>query len=591
MDKKYGAIVIGAGHAGSEAALACARMGIKTLIITLNIDSIASMPCNPAIGGIAKGQIVREIDAMGGEMGWITDHAGIQFKILNASRGAAVWSPRAQCDKQLYSVMMSHSLQKQTNLDILQSEATSLIVKNSKVCGVKILTGEEIEAEAVIITAGTFLRGKIHIGKTNFDGGRFSEKSAESLSKSLTDDCGLELKRFKTTTPPRINTNSVDYSKMTEHPGDEKPVPFSHFTERESWRRNLRQISCWMTYTNPQSHKYVQDNLDTSSIGIGDSDSKSPRYCPSIEEKIQRYPEKEKHQIFLEPEGRSTNEVYLNGLYTGLPFDVQQKMINSISGLEYAKVIRYGYAIEYDFSDPLQIKKSLETKNIENLFLAGQVNGTTGYEEAAAQGFMAGVNAALKLQQREPLILGRPEAYIGIMIDDITTKGMDEPYRMFTSRAEFRLSIRNDNADLRLMDIGRHLGLISGEAYKRFDRYRNTLLDIYEGKEENLPSDNELLPWSIEQAREEVAIHKKYEGYIEIQNKTAKKVKKNEDRKIPEDFDYNVLSSLSSETKQRLSTVKPQTLGQASRIQGIKPSDIAILTIYLEKRRRAKNEK
>lgn len=588
MEKKYDIIVIGAGHAGCEAALASARMGLKTLIVTLNVDSVASMPCNPAIGGIAKGQIVREIDALGGEMGWITDHAGIQFKMLNSSRGPAVWSPRAQCDKQLYSVMMSHSIQKQANLDILQSEATAIIVKNNKVCGVKIFTGEEIAADAAIVTAGTFLKGKIHIGKTDFDGGRFNEKAAMYLSKSLTEDCGIVLKRFKTTTPPRINANSVDYSKMTEQPGDEKPVPFSHFTEKESWRQNLRQISCWLTYTNAQSHKYVQDNIDFSSIGIGESDSKSPRYCPSIEEKIQRYPQKEKHQIFLEPEGRSTNEVYLNGLYTGLPFDIQQKMINSISGLEQAKVIRYGYAIEYDYSDPLQITKSLETKNVQNLFLAGQVNGTTGYEEAAAQGFMAGVNAALKIQQREPLILGRPEAYIGIMIDDITTKGMDEPYRMFTSRAEYRLSIRNDNADLRLMDIGRYLGLISDQAYKRFELYRNALLDIYDGKEENLSSDKEMLPWTMEQAREEVAIHKKYEGYIEIQNKTAKKVKKNEDRMIPVDFDYNELSSLSAETKQRLSTVKPQTLGQASRIQGIKPSDIAILTIYLEKRRRAK---
>ena len=590
MEKKYNAIIVGAGHAGCEAALACARMGLKTLIITLNIDSIASMPCNPAIGGIAKGQIVREIDALGGEMGWITDRSGIQFKMLNSSRGPAVWSPRAQCDKAMYSILMSHSLQKQKNLDILQSEVISLIVKNGKVKAVKILTGENIEADVVIITAGTFLKGKIHVGKTEFDGGRFNERAASHLSNSLINDCGLELRRFKTSSPARINADSVDYSKMTEQPGDENPRPFSHFTERNSWRKNLIQLSCWLTYTNPQTHKYVQDNIDSSSIDIGDSDSKSPRYCPAIEEKIIRYPDKEKHQIFLEPEGRSTNEVYLNGLYTGLHFDIQQKMINSINGLEKAKVIRYGYAIEYDYSNPLQIKNSLETKNIENLFLAGQINGTTGYEEAAAQGFMAGANAALKFQERQPLILRRPEAYIGILIDDITTKGMDEPYRMFTSRAEYRLSIRNDNADLRLMDIGRYLGLISDAAYKRFELYRNTLTDVYEGKEKNLPSDEELLPWSMEQVREEVAIYKKYEGYIEIQNKMAKKVKKNEDRSIPEDFDYDILSSLSAETKQRLSKVKPQTLGQASRIQGIKPSDIAILTIYLEKQRRQKSE-
>lgn len=591
MENKYGVIVIGAGHAGCEAALASSRMGIKTLIITLNADSIASMPCNPAIGGIAKGQIVREIDAMGGEMAWITDNAGIQFKMLNASRGPAVRSPRAQCDKQLYCIMMSRSLQKQANLDILQSEVVSVSVKNNKACGVGILTGEEISAAAVIITAGTFLNGKIFAGKTCFDGGRFNEKAAGRLSKSLKDDCGLVLKRFKTTTPPRINAASADYSKMTEQPGDEKPVPFSHFTQKDSWRKKLSQISCWLTYTNPQAHKYVQDNLESSSINAGDPAGKSPRYCPSIEEKIHRYPQKEKHQIFLEPEGRGTDEVYLNGLYTGLPFDAQRKMINAVSGLENAKIIRYGYAIEYDFSDPLQIKQSLETKNVENLYLAGQINGTTGYEEAAAQGFMAGVNAALRLQGGQPLVLGRQEAYTGVLIDDITTKGTDEPYRMFTSRAEFRLSIRNDNADLRLTDIGRSLGLISDEAYKRFELYRKTFTDIFEGREENLPSDDLLTPWTIEQAREEASIHKKYEGYIEIQNKTARKVKKNEDRMIPENFNYSLLSSLSAETKERLSAVRPRTLGQASRIQGIKPSDIAVLTVYLEKRRRAKNEK
>ncbi len=591
MEQKYNATVIGAGHAGCEAALACARMGLKTLIITLNMDSVASMPCNPAIGGIAKGQIVREIDALGGEMGWITDHAGIQFKMLNASRGPAVWSPRAQCDKELYSVLMSKSLQNQQNLDILQSEASSLIVKNNKICGVKIATGEIIDSDMIIITAGTFLKGRIYVGNTNFEGGRFNERAASFLSSSLINDCGVKLKRFKTTTPPRINTNTVDYSKMTEQAGDEIPQPFSHFTDKENWRKNLRQLSCWLTYTNQSSHKVVADNIDLSSINIGETDSQSPRYCPAIEEKILRYPDKERHHIFLEPEGRSTNEVYLNGLYTGLPFDVQQKMINSIEGLENAKVTRYGYAIEYDYSDPLQIKNSLEIKSTENLFLAGQINGTTGYEEAAAQGLMAGINAALKFFGKDPLVLGRPEAYTGIMIDDITSKGVDEPYRMFTSRAEYRLSIRNDNADLRLMDIGRSIGLISDAAYRKFDIYRNVLIDIYDGKEENLPPEEEMLPWTMEQARQEVEIAKKYEGYIEIQNKSAKKVKKNEDRRIPEDFEYGSLDSLSAETKERLSEAKPQTLGQAAKLRGIKPSDIAILSIHLEKRRRAKNAK
>ncbi|MDR3195342.1 MAG: tRNA uridine-5-carboxymethylaminomethyl(34) synthesis enzyme MnmG [Endomicrobium sp.] len=591
MERKRQVVVIGAGHAGCEASLACARMGLKTLIITLNVDSIARMPCNPAIGGIAKGQMVREIDAMGGEMGWITDHAGLQFKILNSSRGPAVWSPRAQCDKELYSVLMSKSLQNQLNLEILQSEAASLIVKNGKVCGVKILTGETIGAAAVVVTTGTFLKGDIYLGKMHFDGGRFNEKAAAYLSKSLSEDCGLALGRFKTTTTPRINSLSIDYSKMTEQPGDEKPKPFSHFTEVERWRKNLKQLPCWLTYTNPATHKIVGDNLELSSIPIGKANSKSPRYCPAIEEKIERYPEKTSHHIFVEPEGYNTNEVYLNGLYTGLPFDLQQQMINSIAGLENAKVIRYGYAIEYDYSSPLQIKKTLETKTVENLFFGGQINGTTGYEEAASQGFVAGVNAALKVLGGDPLTLKRNESYIGILIDDITTRGVDEPYRMFTSRAEYRLSIRNDNTDLRLMDIGRSLGLISDKAYKKFDLYRQTLADVYEGKTDRLPSDEDLSPWSLEKAKEEVYIRKKYEGYIEIQDKTANKMKKNEDRQIPEDFDYDKIDSFSSETKQRLKEVRPQTIGQASRVHAIKPSDIAILTIYLEKRKKEKKQK
>ncbi|MDR1401012.1 MAG: tRNA uridine-5-carboxymethylaminomethyl(34) synthesis enzyme MnmG [Endomicrobium sp.] len=591
MERKYHIIVIGAGHAGCEASLACARLGLKTLIITLNVDSIARMSCNPAIGGIAKGQMVREIDALGGEMGKITDRAGLQFKTLNKSRGPAVWSPRAQCDKWLYSTLMSKSLQNQLNLDILQSEVTSLIVRNNKVCGVKILTNEIINAEAVIVATGTFLRGVIHLGKIHFNGGRFNEHQASYLSKSLTEDCGIKLGRFKTTTPPRINATSIDYSKILKQYGDEKPVPFSHFTEIEKWRKNLKQLSCWLTYTNKTTHRIVSDNLALSSINIGEVGSKSPRYCPAIEEKIERYPEKTSHHIFVEPEGYNTNEVYLNGLYTGLPFNLQQQMINSILGLENARVIRYGYAIEYDYSDPLQIKKTLETKTVENLFLSGQINGTTGYEEAASQGFIAGINAGLKILNTPPLILGRNESYIGILIDDITTKGMDEPYRMFTSRAEYRLSIRNDNADLRLMDTGRLIGLISDKVYEKFELYRNTLTHTYEGKRENLPTNDDLSPWSFEKINEEIYIYKKYRGYIEIQNKMANKVKKNEERRIPENFDYNKIESLSAETKQRLLKIRPQTMGQASRIHAIKPSDIAILTICLEKQRKEKKQR
>ncbi|MDR3048242.1 MAG: tRNA uridine-5-carboxymethylaminomethyl(34) synthesis enzyme MnmG [Elusimicrobiota bacterium] len=591
MTEKYNIIVIGAGHAGCEAALAASRLGLKTLLITINADSIARMPCNPAVGGIAKGQMVREMDALGGEMGWITDHAGVQFKMLNRSRGPAVWSPRAQCDKEMYSVLMTKSIQSQANLSLLQSEVSSIIVKHNKVCGVKIATGEIIDTDAAIVTTGTFLMGRIYLGKDYFVGGRFNERAATYLSKSLIDDCGLKLGRFKTTTPPRVNTNSIDYNKMTIQPGDEKPLPFSHFTEVEKWRTNLNQLPCWLTYTNPQTHKIVLDKADLSSIGIGETNSKSPRYCPAIEEKIERYPQKERHQIFVEPEGRMTNEMYLNGLFTGIPFNAQERMIHSIAGLESAKIIRFGYAIEYDYVKPLQIKKTMETKTVENLFLGGQINGTTGYEEAGVQGFMAGVNAVLKLLGKEPFILGRDEAYIGILIDDITTKGMDEPYRMFTSRAEYRLSIRSDNADLRLMDKGHSLGLISDKAYAKFELYRKTLNQMLEKETEILPTDEELNPWSAEKIKDEIDICNKYKGYIEIENKMFQKMKKSEARVIPEDFDYNLLHSISVETKQRLSQTRPSTIGQASRIPSIKPSDIAILTIYLEKMRKEKKPK
>jgi tRNA uridine 5-carboxymethylaminomethyl modification enzyme len=589
MNNKYNVIVVGAGHAGCEASLASARIGLKTLIITLNIDSIANMPCNPAIGGIAKGQIVREIDAMGGEIGIATDNSCLQFKMLNISKGPAVWSPRAQCDKAYYSTYMTKSLQNQKNLNILQSEVVSIIVKNKKVFGVKILTGEIIKSDIVIITTGTFLNATIHLGKQYFYGGRFNEKNSSYLSKSLVCDCGLNIKRFKTTTTPRINSRTIDYSKIIKQFGDINPVPFSHFTNVKKWEKTLKQLPCWLTYTNKTTHKIVHDNLGISSINIGTVNSKSPRYCPSIEEKIERYPEKDKHRIFVEPEGYNTNEIYLNGLYTGLPFKIQKKIINSIVGFENAAVIRYGYAIEYDYSDPLQIKHTLETKQVENLFLAGQINGTTGYEEAAAQGFVAGVNSALKILDKDPLILERSNSYIGVLIDDIITKGVDEPYRILTSRSEFRLSVRNDNADLRLMKIGYSIGLISKKIYKKFMLYKEMITKLKNNINVNIKTYNKnLYPWSINKVKNEIEIQKKYYGYIKIQNSFINKIKKNERKKIPKNIDYSKINYLSTETKEKFIKIKPETIGQASRIPGIRQSDIAMLVINIEKNKKQK---
>ena len=587
---KYDVIVIGGGNAGCEAALAPARIGLKTLLITQNIDLIANMPCNPAIGGIAKGQIVREVDALGGEMGWITDMAGIQFKILNKSRGPAVWSPRAQCDKKLYSMFMQNSIISQKNLDLLQATATQLIIENNKVTGVKTNLDEDIYAQAVIITTGTFLNGKIFVGKTVFNGGRFSEKSSTDLSESLKKDCGLEISRFTTCTPMRVNGSTVDYSKMTPQPGDNPPVPFSHFTNTKVWQQTKKQVPCYLVYSNEKTHKIIRDNIKESSLYNGLANAHGPRYCPSIEDKIVRFPDRTRHQLFLEPESLSTQEVYINGLFTGLGEKVQQELLHSIEGLENTKIIRYGYAIEYDYIPPTQTKHTLETKNIENLYLAGQINGTTGYEEAAGQGIVAGINAALKILQRDPLILHRQESYIGILIDDLVTKNVDEPYRMFTSRAEYRLSIRNDNADLRLMELGHNIGLISDAMYKKFTLYRQALVDLYENTGAPLPTDEELSPWSMEKVNEELEITKKYEGYIHIQEQSAKKLAKYENKQIPKDFDYDAISTLSAETKEKLKKVLPLTLGQANRIPGIKPSDILFLNIAIEKAKKEKAE-
>jgi len=586
IQPEYDVIVVGAGHAGCEAALVCARMGLKTLLATMNLDTIAQMSCNPAIGGLAKGQIVREIDALGGEMAKITDEAGLQFRMLNLSRGPAVQSPRAQCDKKIYSGLMKRVLEAQHNLDLLQAEATAIIREGHRVSGIETKTGVKFSAGSVIITAGTFMKGLIHVGLENFPGGRLGELSSEGLSASLAG-FGFEIKRLKTGTPPRLNGSTMDFSKLSIQPGDEPPAPFSHFTDTLAWQKQKKQLACWLTYTNERTHEAIRNNLDRSPLYSGVIKSVGPRYCPSIEDKVVRFAERNRHQVFLEPEGYNTLEYYANGISTSLPQDVQETIVHSIEGLEYTKIMRYGYAIEYDYCPPVQLKATLETKLVENLYLAGQVNGTTGYEEAAAQGFIAGINAALKIKGREPFILRRDEAYIGVLIDDLVTKGVDEPYRMFTSRAEYRLILRNDNADLRLMEYGHYFGLVSDDFYCRFIKYKAAVERHSAENTAEYPADEEILPWSKEKIDQEVAILNKYSGYILIQKQMIAKLKNMEEKRIPENFDYDGVSSLLTETRQKLKKFLPRTVGQASRISGVTPADLAILSIYMEKEKRA----
>lgn len=619
-NKNYDIIVVGAGHAGCEAAVAAARMGSRTLLITMHLGLVAQMSCNPAMGGIAKGQIVKEIDALGGFSGIVADRSTIQFRMLNRSKGPAMWSPRTQNDKYLFSSMWKQVLETQPNLELRQDTVNDIIIEQNKVVGVKTQQGNTIFGEKIILTNGTFLNGRIHIGEVNFAGGRMGESNSLYLSDKL-KDFGLTVKKLKTGTPVRIDKRTVDFSKMEEQKGDENPDKFS-FSDTLPVEQ---QMSCWITYTNPQVHDILRTGFDASPMFQGRIQGVGPRYCPSIEDKINRFSERDRHQLFLEPEGRDTNEYYLNGFSSSLPEEVQIKAMHLIPGLEHAKVFRPGYAIEYDFFDPTQLKFSLESKLLDNLYLAGQVNGTTGYEEAACQGLMAGINAHLSLQGKEPLVLGRSQAYIGVLIDDLVTKGVEDPYRMFTSRAEYRILLRQDNADERLTPIGHQLGLIDDERYAKMQtkyEHQQLMVDFLSEHHAKPAEVNEYLeevetsPLTqrtkyaslllrpqvelnrlkncceriaafaeenhiTEQEQENAEIRIKYANYIEKEKEMADKLSNLDNIKISADFDYKNFPSLSLEAREKLSRVKPDNLGQASRISGVSPSDIAALMIYL----------
>lgn len=598
MHTEFDVIVAGAGHAGCEAALATARMGMSTALLTINLDTIAQMSCNPAIGGLAKGQLVREIDALGGEMAKVTDETGIQFRMLNTKKGPAVHSPRAQADKKAYQFSMKKRVESQSNLFLRQEIVDDLIIDNKKVVGLTGQSGIKYKAKAVIITTGTFLKGLIHIGEFITSGGRCGELSSEKLSDSLRRN-GFEVGRLKTGTSPRLNGRTIDYKPLTPQYGDEHPQPFSFSTEKII----CPQVPCYITYTNPTTHKIITSNLNRAPLYTGQIKSVGPRYCPSLEDKVVRFSGKEQHQIFLEPEGLNTLEVYCNGISTSMPHDVQEAIVHSITGLESAEIVRYGYAIEYDFVPPTQLHPSLETKLVENLFHAGQINGTSGYEEAAAQGIMAGINAALKIQGKEPFVLDRSEAYIGVLIDDLVTKGTQEPYRMFTSRAEYRLLLRQDNADRRLMKYGYRYGLISEQQWGKLQEKECALTEIltYMNKktvgphtltkilsrpdstfDSLLTVDDGLRQRQISsEVKEQAEIEVKYKGYIDRQQIQIEKFKKMEDYKIPQGIDYSKIPELRKEARQKLSQICPISLGQASRISGVSPADISILMIYL----------
>lgn len=615
----YDVIIIGAGHAGVEAALASARMGCNTLLTTLNMDNIAMMPCNPSVGGPAKGHLVREIDALGGEMGVNADKTCIQYRMLNTGKGPAVQALRAQADKKLYQNTMKHTCELQENLDVKQLLIDEILFEDNKVTGVVVETGEVYTCKAVVLASGTYLKGRIIIGENTYDGGPNGQRAAIKLSSCLLK-AGVELMRFKTGTPARVDRRSLDFSKMIIQPGDDEVHNFSFMSDVKT----REQVPCWLTYTNEQTHKIIRDNIERAPMANGIITGVGPRYCPSIEIKIVRFPDKERHQLFIEPEGLDTEEMYVQGMSTSMPIDVQMEFLRTIPGLENVRIMRPGYAIEYDCINPLQLKPSLEFKKISGFFSAGQTNGTSGYEEAASQGLIAGINAALKIQGKEPLILKRSDGYIGVLIDDLVTKGTNEPYRVMTSRAEYRLLLRQDNADLRLTEKGRQVGLVSDERYARFvkrrDSIKNTIellseIRIHPNKEtlakmqefelgsiHNTVTAADLLkrkeisyddlkhivelPEISEDVKKQVEITLVYEGYIKKQLEQVERMEKLEEKLLPEDINYDEVSSLRDEAREKLNAIRPISIGQASRISGVSPADISVLLVYLEQYRR-----
>ncbi len=598
----YDVLVIGAGHAGIEAAMAAAGMGRRTVLLTLNCDAVGQMSCNPAIGGVAKGQIVREVDALGGVMGRITDATAIQFRLLNRGKGPAMHSPRAQCDKKAYQFFAKHLVEQQPNLTLRQEMVESLVVENGRAAGVYCRGGATYRARAVVVTTGTFLRALMHTGETKTQGGRAGDVSADGLSGSFRE-LGFELQRFKTGTPPRLNGRTIDFAGLDAQPGDADPVPFSFLTDRI----DHAQLDCHITYTNPEVHELIRSNLHRAPMYSGQIQSVGPRYCPSIEDKVVRFADRDQHQIFLEPEGRNTLEYYCNGISTSLPRDVQEAIISLIPGLERAEIMRFGYAVEYDYAPPTQLDPTLQTKRVPGLFFAGQINGTTGYEEAAAQGIVAGINAALSVDGSEPIVIDRSQGYIGVLIDDLVTRGVDEPYRMFTSRAEYRLLLRHDNADLRLTELGRSIGLVDDERWSRFQA-RKARIEALRDALRSVRVDGEPLERLLRRppttwddllalhptladiangdsgAIEQVVIEAKYGGYISRQAQQVEKFRRLEDKAIPVDLDYRAVPQLRVEAREKFSRVRPRSLGQAGRISGVNPADIATLLVYLKRR-------